>query len=81
MTRENTTMIKSILFSRWLAMCYHEVLNTEDGKWYANRYSYFIETVYPKQVEMLQSRCTKDKYGNCINEIDTMIDLYHARQN
>ena len=35
----------SVLFSRWLAMNYSEVLNSETGKWYAEQFKHFEKNI------------------------------------
>jgi len=41
----------SVLFSRWLAMNYSEVLNSETGKWYAEQFKHFEKEILPKWVK------------------------------
>jgi hypothetical protein len=45
----------SVLFSRWLAMNYSEVLNSETGKWYAAQFKHFEKEVLPKWIEEEQT--------------------------
>ena len=78
MTNENTTMLKSILFARWLAVCYSEVLNKQTGRWYSNRYAHFIKNVYPKQLK--NGEIIKDQFGKELTHIDIMIQVYNAEK-
>jgi hypothetical protein len=40
-----------VLFSRWLAIKYSEVLNSETGKWYAEQFKHFEKEILPKWVK------------------------------
>lgn len=43
---------KTILFSRWLSMCYHtDVMNNEDGIWWLRVYKEFEDKVLPNYEE------------------------------
>jgi len=43
--------VKMFLFTRWIASCYAEVLNTENGEWYMKQIKHFNDVVYPIYVK------------------------------
>ena len=45
-----------IWFARWMAMCYLDVMNSENGKFYSNCLAHFEKTVYPQWLKSAKLR-------------------------
>ncbi len=43
--------VKMFLFTRWVATCYSDILNTESGEWYKKQINHFNNVVYPNYIE------------------------------
>lgn len=53
--------LKMYHFSRWLAINYEGVLNTQNGYWYAEQIKYFDEHVYPNILKTAEEHGENDK--------------------
>jgi len=42
---------KAFLFARWIATCYLEILNTENGAWWKVQLEHFEKVVYPNYMD------------------------------
>jgi len=43
--------VKMFLFTRWIAVNYADVLNTEKGEWYKQQIKHFNKVVYPNYIK------------------------------
>jgi len=54
--------VKIFLFTRWMGMCYSDVLNTKDGYWYLDKMKYFENVI-------IHNYIMNGTYQNAVNFI------------
>lgn len=72
---KQSNQLKTLWFSRWLAMNYSEELNTQSGVWYTERLLYFEKHIFKEWLISAKNKTSLNHLGIEVTDLQKTLNL------